>query len=59
MTITQKYLDDLTYDIIGCAINVHREIGPGLLESIYEKCFAWELSLKGLYYQCQQSVDIC
>ncbi len=36
--ITQTYIDKLTYKIIGCAIEVHKELGPGLLESIYEKC---------------------
>jgi hypothetical protein len=36
--MTQKYLDSLTYQIIGSAIEVHKEIGPGLLESVYEKC---------------------
>ena len=58
MRITQKYLDDLTYQILGCAIEVHKQLGPGLLESIYEKCFARELSLKGLKYELQQSVPL-
>lgn len=34
--------------IIGCAIRVHRELGPGLLESVYEACLAYELSREGL-----------
>jgi GxxExxY protein len=45
MHITQKYLDELTYKIIGCAIEVHKELGPGLLESVYQKCFTRELLL--------------
>ena len=36
--MTQKYLDGLTYKIIGCAIEVHKTLGPGLLERIYESC---------------------
>jgi GxxExxY protein len=40
--------DPLTYKIIGCAIEVHRELGPGLLESAYETCLAWELEQAGL-----------
>ncbi len=56
--ITKKYLDELTYKIIGCAIEVHRQIGPGLLESIYEKCFIRELALRGLAYIMQQRVPI-
>ena len=35
--------DDLSNRVIGCAIQVHRELGPGLLESTYEQCVAYEL----------------
>jgi len=45
--MTKKYLNDLTYKVIGCAIEVHNHLGPGLLESIYEKCFLRELTLRG------------
>jgi GxxExxY protein len=38
----------LTERIIGCAMEVHRELGPGLLESAYEECLAYELRLQGL-----------
>lgn len=53
MQSTKKYLDELTYKIIGCAIEVHKQIGPGLLESVYEKCFLKELELQKLSYQNQ------
>ena len=39
MRVTQKSINELTYKIIGCAIEVHKILGPGLLESTYEKCF--------------------
>lgn len=58
MQITQKYLDELTYKIIGCAIEVHKQLGPGLLESVYEKCFIHELTLRGLNFQAQQKVPV-
>ena len=58
MKVTQSYLDELTYKIIGCAIEVHKQLGPGLLESVYEKCFVRELQLKGLNYLSQQSVPL-
>jgi len=58
MKVTQKYIDELTYKIVGCAIEVHKHIGPGLLESVYEKCFIHELKLKGLHYKSQQKVPI-
>jgi GxxExxY protein len=50
--------DDLTERIIGAAIEVHRILGPGLLESIYEEALAHELELQGLSYQRQVAVDI-
>ena len=53
MLITKKYLNDLTYQIIGCAIEVHKYLGPGLLESVYEKCFCRELELHGIMYSRQ------
>jgi GxxExxY protein len=53
MKITQKYLDELTYKIVGCAIEVHKYLGPGLLESVYEKCFAKELLLKTIGFKSQ------
>jgi len=56
--ITQKYLDDLTYEIIGAAIEVHKHLGPGLLESVYQKCFLHELTLRGLSWECQRTVDM-
>lgn len=58
MLITQKYLDDLTFLIIGCAIEVHKQLGPGLLEKIYEKCFIRELSIRGLKWKNQLYIPI-
>jgi GxxExxY protein len=53
MIITKKYLDELTYKVIGAAIEVHKHLGPGLLESIYEKCFLRELSIRNISYNNQ------
>ncbi|TNF46632.1 MAG: GxxExxY protein [Bacteroidetes bacterium] len=55
---TQKQINDLTYKIIGYAIEVHKELGPGLLESIYEKCLAYLLQLNGHKVSRQQDVPI-
>jgi len=41
---------DLTEQIIGAAIEVHRKLGPGLLESVYRACLARELALRGLFF---------
>ena len=56
--MTQKYLNELTYIIIGAAIEFHKELGPGLLESIYEKCLAHLLKEKGLQIITQQKVPL-
>ena len=41
--LTKKYLDELTYEIIGSAIEVHKIMGRGLLESVYHQCMMEEL----------------
>jgi len=58
MRITKNYLNELTYKVIGCAIEVHKILGPGLLESVYEKCFMRELNLQGIQFQKQLWVPI-
>jgi len=57
-TITQKYLNDISYKIIGCAIEVHKNLGPGLLESVYEACFIEELKSAGLDVKSQIYVPV-
>lgn len=51
-------LNNLTHKIIGCAIEVHKCLGPGLLESAYEECLNYELSLNGLYSERQVTVPV-
>jgi len=58
MRITKKYLNDLTYKVIGCAIEVHKTLGPGLLESVYEKCFLKELAIQKIENKNQMWVPI-
>jgi len=50
--------DSLTRKVIGCAIEVHRELGPGLLESAYEQALAYELTRVGLPFEKQKGVPI-
>ena len=56
--ITQKYINDIAYKVVGCAIEVHKNLGPGLLESIYESCLIEELSESGLIVQSQIFIPI-
>lgn len=50
--------DRLSNQVIGCAIEVHRELGPGLLESTYEQCLAYELGKNGLEVKLQQPLPV-
>lgn len=56
--MTQKSINDLSYKIIGCAIEVHKELGPGLLETVYETCLIDELITAGLSVKSQMLVPI-
>jgi GxxExxY protein len=51
-------LNDLTEKIIGCAITVHRALGPGLIESAYEVCLAHEMNKQGLKVQKQVALPV-
>ncbi|HEY1797642.1 MAG TPA: GxxExxY protein [Stellaceae bacterium] len=50
--------DPLTEKIIGFAIEVHRQLGPGLLESAYEECLCYELEQNGLIFRRQVSLPV-
>ena len=55
---TKKEFDELPNRVIGCALEVHRSLGPGLLESAYEQCLAHELSCTKLPFQLQAPLPI-
>ena len=52
------YEERLTSEIIGAAIEVHRELGPGLLESSYEICLARELELRGISFEFEKRLPL-
>ena len=56
--MTKKEVTQLSYDIIGMAIKVHKELGAGLLESIYEDCLKYELIKNGYNVKQQLIVPI-
>ena len=51
-------INNLTRSIIGSAIEVHKELGPGLLESTYEACLFYELNQKGLFVEKQKTLPV-
>jgi GxxExxY protein len=56
--VTKSYLNDLSYKIIGCAIEVHRQLRPGLLESVYQNCLGREFFLRDIRAISQLSVPV-
>lgn len=56
--MTKKEVTQLSYEITGYAIKVHKELGPELLESVYEKCLKYELETNGYSVRQQLSVPI-
>jgi len=50
--------DELSNRVIGCAIEVHRVLGPGLLESTYEQCLAYELGQAGIGFKLQHPLPV-
>jgi GxxExxY protein len=58
MEILKGVESDLSSQVIGCAIGVHRNLGPGLLESAYESCLCRELAIKGIPFMRQVPLQI-
>jgi len=56
--MTKTHLDLLTYKIIGAAIEVHKNLGPGLLESVYQTCLEHEFILQGINFISQPIIPI-
>lgn len=56
--MTKQYLDELTYKTIGAAIEVHKALGSGLLENVYQHCFEHELNLRNIYFLSQPVVPV-
>ena len=58
MEITQKYLDELTYDVLGAAIEVHKLMGRGLLESVYQECLKEELRHRKINFLSELKIPV-
>jgi len=58
MRPTAAEVDQLTEKIIGCAIQVHRSFGPGLLESVYRECLIVEIKNQGMRVESERRVQL-
>jgi len=58
MRLTKVQIKDLTYQINGAAIEVHKSLGPGLLESVYHKCLVHELNIREISFTSELSVPV-
>ena len=55
--LTEKE-ESLAREIVDIAVKIHIELGPGLLESVYEKCFSYELNRRNIFHERQKAVPI-
>ena len=56
--MTKKYIDSISYNIIGAAIEVHKIMGKGLLESVYHQCLKEELNLRNINFVSEMKIPI-
>jgi len=56
--MTKKDVDKISYNVIGAAIAVHRELGPGLAEAMYHKCMLKELGLRKMKFETEHPVEV-
>lgn len=56
--MNQDDIDPYSHRVIGCAIEVHRALGPGLMERVYEECLCQELAQAGLRHERQRAVPV-
>ncbi len=56
--VTQKYLDELTYEVVGASIEVHKIMGRGLLESVYQKCIIEELKHRKINFLTEVKIPV-
>ncbi|MFZ4582964.1 MAG: GxxExxY protein [Paludibacter sp.] len=56
MDLTKKYINDLVYKVVGACIEVHKVLGPGLLESVYHKCLERELTIRNINFKSEYKI---
>lgn len=58
MELTKTYINELSYQIIGAAIEVHKHLGPGLLEKVYHKCLIRELEIRDIPFETEYNIPV-
>ncbi|MBI2279690.1 MAG: GxxExxY protein [Bacteroidetes bacterium] len=58
MDLSQKYLDDLTYEVLGAVIEVHKSMGRGLLENVYQECLKEELRHRKINFLTEFKIPV-
>ena len=56
--LTKKFIDQVSYEIIGAAIEVHKQLGPGLLESVYHTCMKEELKYREIPFKSEMIIPV-
>ncbi len=56
--ITKKHLDELSFEVIGAAIEVQKSVGPGLIEDVYHRCMEHELALRNVSFVTEMAVPV-
>lgn len=56
--LTRKYLNQLEYEIFGACLEVHKALGPGLLESVYHQCLTREFELRGTNFTSEKLISV-
>ncbi len=56
--ITKKFISALEYELTGACIEIHKSLGPGLLESVYHRCLEKELQLRNISYLSENIIDV-
>ena len=56
--LTKKFIDQVSYEIIGAAIEVHKQLGPGLLESVYHTCMKEELKYREIPFESEMIIPV-
>ena len=56
--MSREGIDGLIYRVIGCTIEVHKQLGPGFLEKVYRRALSFELESQGIRFQAEKDIEL-